>query len=187
MSSFIRTIAQYISNVFTWWAIIAPWERGIRVRLGKHIKVLQPGVHLKVPILHKIYKQNTRLLIVDTAQQTLTTLDDKIVTMSSMLGYRIEEIDTLYLNVQDPEHVIINLVMGAASQYIVTHNSDECTPKAIEAAITTELSAISWGLKFSHVRIQDFAFVKTYKLMSNEGRNFYNSHDMDGAAERNDY
>lgn len=48
---------------FQIWVVVAPWEQAVRVRLGKHLSVLNAGVHLKLPFADLVYLQSVRLRI----------------------------------------------------------------------------------------------------------------------------
>ena len=164
----LKTIIQAISRALTWWVIIAPWERGIRLRWGKNAKELSPGIHLRVPLMHQIYKQSTRLLIVDAANQTLTTKDNKVVVIGLVVGFAIENILELYNSIQRPKDTVLGLAMGAIAAYVANVTTAECTPAGLEKHIEAALADVSWGLRFQYVRVTDFAFVKTYRLIGNE-------------------
>lgn len=72
MSS-ISEVFRSLGRLFQWWVMIMPWEAGIRVTWGKRTEVLDPGIHLCVPLMHTIYKQSVRMRRADMALQTLTT------------------------------------------------------------------------------------------------------------------
>ena len=165
----LRQIFQAISYMLTWWVIVAPWQCAIRLRFGKHITVLNTGIHLKIPLVHQVFVQNTRLLIVDTPNQTVTTADGRVVTLSVVVGYYIADIKQVLTSIQNPREVVNSLAMGAVSAYVTSHGSAECSIPAIEADLIEQLDAKDWGLEFGLVRVTDFAFVKTYRFITNEG------------------
>ncbi len=55
---FIRRFAE----VFIWWTVIQPWEGAIRVRFGRWVRTLTPGLHLRIPYADSVYRQTNRLL-----------------------------------------------------------------------------------------------------------------------------
>ena len=170
----LRQIFQAISYMLTWWVIVSPWQCAVRLRFGKHITTLKAGIHLKIPLIHQVFVQNTRLLVVDTPNQTVTTADGRVVTLSVVVGYRIVDIEQVLTSVQNPREVVSSLAMGAVSAYITAHGSAECAIPAIEADLIEQLDGQNWGLKFDLVRVTDFAFVKTYRFITNgSSSNFY--------------
>ncbi len=61
--NWIKDLFDYIAKLFTWWVIVNPWESGIRVTLGKNQRVIGPGVWLRLPVIHAVYRQNIRLMV----------------------------------------------------------------------------------------------------------------------------
>ncbi len=53
----IKGLIEYLLNIVKFWIVIQPWERGIRVRFGKNQKLLNGGVHFRIPFLDTIYVQ----------------------------------------------------------------------------------------------------------------------------------
>ena len=72
---------EYIFNAFKIWVIVQKWEAGIRVRTGKHMKKLKPGVHFKIPYFDSVYVQEVRLRIVSMPTQTITTKDGLTISI----------------------------------------------------------------------------------------------------------
>lgn len=164
----LRQLFQVLSRLLTWWVIITPWQRGIRLRFGKKMTELGAGIHLKIPFVHKVFVQNIRLLVIDTPNQTVTTADGRVVTLSAIVGYRIVDIRQMFNSVQNPKDVVSSLAMGAISEYVTSRPAAECAIPSIEADLTKRLHAEKWGLEFSLVKVTDFAFVKTYRFITNE-------------------
>jgi len=92
----IKEILDYISKAFTWWIAVQPWEQGLRIRMGKHEKLLKPGLHFRIPVIDKVYVQTDRLRMVNIPVQTLTTKDAKTVTITTAFSYSICDISKLY-------------------------------------------------------------------------------------------
>jgi regulator of protease activity HflC (stomatin/prohibitin superfamily) len=155
----IQLMFRQIGKIFMWWATVYPWEQALRIKLGKHIKRLGPGIHLKIPLVHQIVKQNARLFVANAPRQTLTTKDGQIVTASVIIGYTIVDIEKLYMSVQNVGDTINNISMGTVAEAISGSDKEDCTPEHIARKIMSELSKTDWGLKFSNVQLNDFAVV----------------------------
>jgi len=95
MNLFSRLIEKFRS-LFIWWVIITPWEQVLRVRLGKHLKLLEEGIHLKIPGIDYIFRQSTRMRVGLLPTQTLTTEDNKTLTIRGMIVYSIADLELLY-------------------------------------------------------------------------------------------
>ena len=175
----LRQLFEFLSRMVTWWVVVAPWQRAVRLRFGKRMVELQPGIHLKVPLVHQVFSQNIRLLVVDTPNQTVTTADGRVVTISAVVGYRIVDIKRVFSSIQNPRDVVNSLAMGAISVYVTSHSAVECSVPEIEADLTGRLHAEDWGLGFGLVKITDFAFVKTYRFITNESNQNFWSGSLD--------
>lgn len=142
-----------------------PWERGLRVRNGKHVTLLTQGVYLKLPVIDNIYVQTTRIRFIGLPVQTVTTLDSKTLSIVASAGYSIRDIERLYQTLYHPEMTIQNVVMGSLATYVATNNFIDCSPAAIEASINVTLESNDYGLGDMSIKIIGYALVKTYRLI----------------------
>lgn len=163
----VKEFLEYVFNVFKFWVIIQPWEQGLRVRNGKHIKKISRGLFFKIPYLDSIYVQEFRLRMIPLSMQTLTTKDGMTVTINSSLGYQISDLMKLYNTICHPGETISALAMSEVSDYIFTHDLKDITPKKIEDSVLSKLRSkdCDFGLEFKNYRITNFACVKTFRLI----------------------
>lgn len=161
----LKDLIDYLSKLFTWWVVIMPWEQGVRVTLGKTIKVLEKGIYLKLPLIHVAYVQQRRLRVISIPIQTLSTKDGNVITISCCAGYSIEDIFKVYNTIYQPDMTISNYILGRVSEYVSTHNLNECSIKEIEEYIKSSLSTLDYGLKYDYINIVNFASVKTFRII----------------------
>lgn len=161
----IRELIEYISQLFKWWIIVLPWEAGVRIRLGKHEKVLGPGMHVRIPFFDSAYIQTTRMRMVSISPQTVSTRDGKTLTVVASVGYSIDDLQRLYHALANPESTICNIVQGAISEYVYSNSIEECHPESMEREVMRRLNASEYGIRFEHVKIVGFAVVKTFRLI----------------------
>jgi hypothetical protein len=161
---FIRRFAE----IFIWWTVIQPWEGAIRVRLGRWVQTLIPGIHLRIPYIDSIYRQTTRLRFCMMGVQTLSTIDNKTITLSASVGYRISDVWKLYDTLHHAEETIRQLAMSEIARFIQDRKVAECTPGAIETAVSQTLEFAQYGIAFEGVRLIDFAVVKTFRLIQEQ-------------------
>lgn len=162
--NYVKETIEYLCKLFQWWVMIEPWERGIRTRFGKKVKLLEPGTHFRLPFFDSFYLQTIRLRVVSMAPQTISTMDGKTVTVSCSVGYSISNIMTLYNTLYQPEVTICNMVQAQIAEYIFTHDLLDCAPKAIEDHINQVLKD-DYGIKYEYVKILGYAVVRTYRLI----------------------
>lgn len=159
----IRQIWNEISNLFKWWVIILPWEKGLRIRLGKKTKTLNPGIHLRIPYIDSCYKQSTKLYFVSLSMQTLTNKTGQTITLSMNVGYSIKDIEKVYNSVGELQTAISGNVQGMVAKII--HDSNECSPSIIEEQCKTALTSKDWGIEINEIKVISFALVKTFRLI----------------------
>lgn len=172
----IQDILKYITNFLTFWVIISPFERGLRIRFGKNVKILTEGIHLKIPIFDAVYIQTIRSRNISSGIQTVSTKDGITISLGSIVQYNINDIYKLYNTLYHPEMTITNLVMGEISNYISDNIISDCSPQKIQDKISAKLKNTKYGIEFEFVNITTYAIVKTFRLIQdvswiNEGYN----------------
>ena len=154
--------------ILVWWFVVAPWERVLRVRLGRKEVEFGPGLHRRIPYVDVLYRQTTRLHFSSIDPQTVTTLDNQTVTFAGVFGYVIKDLHTLYHSMQSPETTMQALVHGALAQYISTHAWTECDPDTVEQAVINELDIERYGLGEPQLSLTTYARVRTYRFILDE-------------------
>lgn len=161
----IKEFFQWLIDSFKIWVIVQPWESAVRVRMGKHTKVLTKGIFFRIPYLDSIFVQENRLRIVQMSLQTLTTKDLNAITIEAAVGYTIEDIEKLYKSLYQPETTISNMVKSNIAEYIFEKNHNEIKPSDLEKNVLNDLQNLDYGLNIQYLRIQNFAIVKTFRLI----------------------
>lgn len=164
----VQQFLEYIFNAIKIWVIVQPWEKGIRVRNGKHIKKLEKGLHFKIPYFDSVYVQECRLRISQIPVQTLTSKDLKTITLDSSFGYSIVNIQKLYDTLYHPETTIRNKIQGLISTFIQGRSLSEINICDIEVNVLNELNNTEYGLKFEYYKITNFAVVRTFRLIQDK-------------------
>lgn len=158
----IKDTIEYIRQLLTFWIEVMPWERGIRVTLGKKTKELGPGIWIKLPILHRIYIQSIRIRIITTPVQTITNSKGEAVTIRMAIGYEIKNIRRLFNSIQQPVETISNIAEGCASKCILI---EDAGPQKIESDVMKVLNQTEYGISFPYVKVTTYARVRTYRLI----------------------
>lgn len=164
----IREILQAIKQLFTWFIVITPWEQGIRVRCGKHQKLLKAGIHLRIPVVDQAYRQSVRRRICTVPAATMTTKDGVTITLGSYIGYEIVDVERLYNTLHDAVDTIEAMVVSLVSQFVAAHSVAETTPEAIEQFVNERIDFARYGLGNTEFFISNFAAVRTIRLITGE-------------------
>lgn len=163
----LTSIAQGVK----FWAVICPWESGVRVRLGKHAAKLDSGWHWRIPLADSILIFNNRLRIAVVPAQTITTSDGRAVSVAGSVGFRIADPLRAMLALQQPELSAAALVQRTVAQYVAGRDLDEIAADELEACAKAELEVLADGLEIEYVKLTDFAIInRTFRLLGEEWR-----------------
>lgn len=179
MSGFLSQILAAAWRPFQWWVTIAPWERGLRVRLGKVAATLEPGIHFRVPFLDRVYVQSVRLRIIEQEGQTITTADGKVLTVSIAVQFAIEDIAKLYATIAMPEMTLLSRAAALIAEHVARARSTELTGALLEERVSAALPGAEWGLGQCRAYITTFAVVRTYRLLQNSYRSLSGVDEME--------
>lgn len=163
--SIFREFLAALQQLLLWWVIVAPWEQAVRVRLGKYLRVLNAGIHFRIPFIDKIFLQSTRLRFTDMPAQTITTADGKTVTLTGTVGYTIDDIRLLYETLHHANDTIMNLTMASVAKYVRGRRLNECVPTEIEKFVSDNVHLDKYGLGHARFSLLDFAVVRTFRLI----------------------
>lgn len=169
----MNSLFEWLSRLFQGvkaWVVVQPWEKCVRVRLGKQSILFGPGVHLRIPWIDEVYIVNTRLRISSVPAQTITTSDGKTVTVSGIVGFRISEPLVAMLSLQQPESSCAALTLTALSEAIIGSKLELLSPTSIESFALKRLEQMMYGVTFDFVRVVDFAVVRTYRILNEQWR-----------------
>jgi SPFH domain / Band 7 family len=167
----LQALVNFVNNffrLFQWWVVCSPWQVGVRVRLGKHVRTFGPGVHWSIPYMDHFFVESVRLRVSGLETQTLTTRDGQTITLSGTYGYCLQDVRKLFDTLYQPEQTIRNLVESAIAQYVATHDFADCAPLTIVAAVEPTLDLAKYGLGCLQVRIVEYARVRTYRLIQGD-------------------
>ena len=155
-------------QMFNWVFIVVPWQQGIRVRMGKTVTLLAPGVHFQVPFIDHVYIQNVRERVVTTTSQTLTMIDGETVTLCAALRFEIVDIRPMYQKLHQASQTICQIVEGYFSEYIIANRAEDCTPEKVLTFVKAKVDLSKYGLNLTSLFLTDFVRVRTFRLIQGE-------------------
>jgi regulator of protease activity HflC (stomatin/prohibitin superfamily) len=164
MGQFLEWLMAWFRE-FKFFVTILPWERAIRVRLGNRVKLWEPGWHIKLPFVDNVTVINTRLRISVGNMQTLTTADGKCLTIGVAVGFFIKDPCKAMLRMHAPEQSISALTESVVSQVVTETQAKDLTTIKIEEFVIERLQEQD-GYEFEFVKVSDFAYTRTYRLLN---------------------
>ena len=79
--------------------VVAQYERGVILRLGRFIGVRQPGLRVIIPFVDRMWKVDTRVVTMDVPEQEVITRDNVTVKVDAVV----------YLRVINPEDAVLQV------------------------------------------------------------------------------
>jgi len=165
---YIQKFFEQLKQFLTWWVILSPWEKGIRVRFGKKVKMLEGGIYFKLPVFDRVYVQTIRSRNVSSPIQTISSLDGVAVSISLIIQYSINDVYKLYNTLYHPEMTIQNIIIGKVSNYIISHNIKDCNMDLISKEINNSVQLDEYGITLENINISTYAIVKTIRLIQDQ-------------------
>ena len=170
----MNQLFQWLADLFQGariWTTVLPWERGLRVRLGRWSRLLEPGLHWRIPFLDTVRLINTRLRIASVNCVTVTTRDGKTVTAAATVGFRITDPLKALLTIQQPEDAAAALAQASIAAYLIPRKYDALAIEEMENEVLATLRGSGLdGMAFEFVRVVDFAIVRTIRLLQEQWR-----------------
>ena len=149
--------------------IVDCFKAGVHLRFGKFIRVLEPGLRWKIPLVDKFMLDD---VVIDTAYykpQALTTLDNKMVVVSAVVKYQVVDIKKYLLDIYDRDSVLADSTMMAMKQIVSSFNWESLrhskeVEKELRSLVAKEVK--DYGIKVHRVVFADLSLCRTYRLIS---------------------
>lgn len=157
MDQFLAWLSRIIDS-WKFWIVIAPWEIGVRIRLGKQATALVPGVHFRVPFVDAITLVNTRLRIEGTPPITVAgkTINQTRYIVAS-IGFKIS----------DPLKAMMKY--GCPGPVVISRAQTEIA-KSVDAIMALERMRQFFngdsGIEIDFVAFVEDVEVKTFRLIN---------------------
>lgn len=148
--------------------IVDQYNKGVLLRNGMFRKVLEPGLHIKVPFIDSYLEHITVVTTHNLPSQSLTTKDEKSLVVRSVVKYQVVDIQTLILDVYDAIDAISDMTMAIIKRVIMDSTWEECKSNDLDNQITKKarVEAKKWGIEILQVTLTDIAQMRSFKLFN---------------------
>jgi regulator of protease activity HflC (stomatin/prohibitin superfamily) len=138
--------------------IIRPYEKGVLERLGKFLRVWEPGLHLLIPFLDRVTKVDMRENVVDVPPQEVITKDNVAVTVDAVVYYEATDPFKLIYNVTNFYLAATKLAQTNLRNVIGEMQLDESLTSREKINITLrdilDEATDKWGVRVVRVELQ---------------------------------
>lgn len=144
-----------------------PWQGGVIMRFGRYHRSIGPGYHAKWPVIEDYQLTEIALTTIRLPPQSLTTKDDVGVVVSSIVRYRIADVQRFICDVWDQKDVLADTTMGAIGKSVREHTYDELMHGNPERVILEEVrkGVNEYGFKIYAVTFTDRSKARSLRLV----------------------
>ncbi|MCL1798031.1 MAG: SPFH/Band 7/PHB domain protein [Eggerthellaceae bacterium] len=138
--------------------IIRPYEKGVVERLGKFLRVWEPGLHLLIPFVDRVTKVDMRENVVDVPPQEVITKDNVAVTVDAVVYYEATDPFKLIYNVTNFYLAATKLAQTNLRNVVGEMQLDESLTSREKINITLrdilDEATDKWGVRVVRVELQ---------------------------------
>jgi regulator of protease activity HflC (stomatin/prohibitin superfamily) len=147
--------------------IVKQWEKAAIIRFGRIIKIVDAGLHFKVPIIDSIQKVDLRMQTVDLRGQSAITKDNISVGIDAVVFMKIEDAEKLILRIKDYYNAVSKYAQTSIRNVIGRYSLDDLLESREEIAkslkdVIDELSK-DWGIDITRAELQDISLPSDMK------------------------
>ena len=150
------------------WTTIDFFELGLRVRAGKYLRDLKPGLRVSLPFIDHIITEPATLQTLNLTDQTIATSDGTNVSIGGVIYYHVVNLQTLWTQVHDHEEALSNSALTVLAAQIAARDYSACDLKPIQRSTRTTLRSVAkpWGIHIDDFELTDLCESQVIRLMS---------------------
>ena len=146
---------------------INEYERGIKFKLGKFSKIMNPGWNLVLPIFESYKKVDIRTKAVDVPEQDAITKDNVSIRINAVIYYKIFDASKSILEVENFYYAVSQLAQTTMRNIVGSVTLDELLSE--RETISTKICEVideatdPWGIKVENVELKDVSLPEDMK------------------------
>lgn len=146
--------------------IVNKFDKGVHLRFGRFLRVLEPGLKWKLPFCDTFIIHWAEDDTISLPSQKLTTKDGKTVSVRGTILYHIDDIQKFALDVNDAQQAICDVAMGLIAENIIQSNYEETVSTQIMNEISKQVrrDCKKWGVYIEYVKIIDLSLSRSFNI-----------------------
>ena len=139
--------------------VVAQYERGVILRLGRFIGIKGPGLRIIIPFVDRLWRVDTRIVTMDVPEQEIITRDNVTVKVDAVVYLRVINPEDAVLKVADYVRATSLIAQTTLRSVLGQSELDELLGERDK--INAKLQKIvdeqtdPWGVKVSAVEVKD--------------------------------
>lgn len=165
----IDLIVTFIGD-FLPFKIVDQWEKGVYLEFGKFKRVVEPGLNWKIPFFGQILTTPVITQTVNLKSQTVTSLDEKSVVLSSIVRYHIHDVEKFLLGVMHANDVLVDTTQGIIRD--IVEGTDWVDLYELGEIVRPEVNeqVSKWGITVQQVSFPDLGQIQTLRIINDGGK-----------------
>jgi len=161
----IDLIVTFIHDILPW-KIVNQWEKGVHLRTGKFLRVVEPGLRFKVSFFDQILTTSVITQTVNLKPQTVTSFDERNVVLSSIVRYHIHDVQRFLLGVMHANDVLVDTTQGIIRDIVERTTWEDLVDlnKAVKPEVNKQVQ--KWGITVELVSFPDLGEIQTIRVMT---------------------
>jgi regulator of protease activity HflC (stomatin/prohibitin superfamily) len=166
---FVDIVLEFIS-LGKFWIVLEPYEQGILLRLGKFVRVLEPGLTWLIPLgVDYVLSESVVPRTHSLPDQSCTTVDGKQIGFQAVITYRVNDIKKALLDVHHHEDAIRDSCAGTIGHILSTREWKEIieSEDVVErVTLACRKKGFRWGLEVTAVNFATLSLCRTLRLLN---------------------
>lgn len=150
--------------------IVNQYDKGVLLRRGLFVRVLDGGWHFKIPFVDEVIHQTYVTTTMNLPAQSLLTKDKKHIVVKAVIKYSIFDVKVLTLETWDAVDAISDTTQGIIKDVIMDLDFNELS-KDTDNTITIKArrEAKKWGVEIEKVTFTNIGEIRSIRLFNETG------------------
>lgn len=139
--------------------IVHQYEKGVKFTLGRYSGIMEPGIHIILPIVQSWERIDVRTRVIDVPRQDTMTKDNVSAVINAVVYYKVSKPDLAVLEIKDYHYAVGQLAQTTMREAIGEVNLDELLAQREKIAkrIREILDKVTdpWGIKVESVDLKE--------------------------------
>lgn len=159
MDFFVSLIVLIVVLMLFGLRIVQQYERGVIFRLGRVVKVKDPGLRVIIPVIDVMRKVNMRIITLAVPGQQVITKDNVSISVAAVSYYRVVEPTKALVAIDNVMAAISQIAQTTVRNIVGQHPLDEVLSSTDkingQVKAILESTAEQWGVEISRVELKD--------------------------------
>lgn len=140
---------------------VKQWEKVALLRFGRIIKIVEPGLHSKIPYADSLVRVDLRMLTVDMRGQSAITKDNISIGVDAVVFMKVEDAEKIILKIKDFQQAVSKYAQTSIRNIIGRYSLDDLLESREEIANelkkVIDVLATDWGVDIAKAELQDIS------------------------------